>query len=185
MYKHHRSLMSPYVEHMDLLSIHQYSLHAPICLLESIPSPVGKHFYGFLEPYIQRSMHVVRLIAFGPHLAGATCTSFHFDISLLALLDSGQGRDASSSSKTSATRNPIPDLLSLRMHATRRIVSPVPTKLDTFPSPSRASARRKQDSKEYSDSSTQLRSYVVFIRCPYMLCRTLFFRIGKSTSAFA
>src|SRR6267378_2430916 len=79
------------------------------------------------------------------------------------------------SSRTSATRKPIPELFSLRMHATRRMVSPVPTKLNTFPSPSRASARRKRENKKYSDCSTQSRPYVLFIRCPLMLCATLFF----------
>lgn len=67
------------LEHMGLQSIHR-SPHASICHPKPIPSPVGKHSYGSLEPYIQHSIRVARLVVFGLRLAGAACTALHFGI---------------------------------------------------------------------------------------------------------
>jgi len=57
------------------------------------------------------------------------------------------------------------------MHATRRMASPVPTKLDTFPSPNRESTRRKRENKKYSDGSSQSRPYIItlYLMSSYIL----------------
>lgn len=67
------------LEHMGLQSIHR-SPHASICHPKPIPSLVGKHSYGSLEPHIQHSIRVARLVVFGLRLAGAACTALHFSI---------------------------------------------------------------------------------------------------------